>query len=83
MTRHRFVRVGVLVAVTAVVSVATFVLLGSGSSSAQNGTLSPAVRNAQVASGALRHRVQRHAAAVHHCIVRVVGDDIPTNDTGL
>jgi len=43
MTRNRFARVGILVAVTAVVSVAAFVPLGSGSSSAQNGTPSLAV----------------------------------------
>ena len=64
MTRYRLVRVAILVAVTAVVGVATFVPLGSGSSSAQYGTPSPAV-------------------AVHHCITRVGGDDIPTDDTGV
>jgi len=81
MTRNRFVRVGILVAVTAVISVAAFVPLGSGSSSAKNGTLAPAVR-AQVAAGAFRNRVQRHALAPHHCITRVHTDDIPA-DTGV
>ncbi len=39
MSRHRLVRVSILVAVTAVVSVAAFVPLGSGSSPAPSGRL--------------------------------------------
>jgi hypothetical protein len=73
MTRNRFVRVGILVVVTAVVSVATFVPLGASSSSTPRRTPSPAIR----------HRAQRPALAPHHCIVRVPGDDIATDDSGV
>ena len=65
MTRNRLVRVGILVVVTAVVGVATFVPLGSGSSSAQNGTPSPA---AAVHHCITRVAGRRHSHGRHGCM---------------